>query len=160
MGIRYYAYPIDAADYEAASIDPCPFHGSDPLFDAWGPPDEKPPMLYLDKAWSELQALLGAVDSAPPRPAAALVAGSVTDTGTGWIPHEAALSAEQVRDIAEDLALVGDDDIRELHRHSGYRWANDTPEQAFSYLSAYLADAKEFVSSLANDGRGLVYLIG
>jgi hypothetical protein len=31
MGIRYYAYPIAADQYEDALKDPCLFHGADPL---------------------------------------------------------------------------------------------------------------------------------
>jgi hypothetical protein len=49
MGIRYYAYPIDADLIELAKSTPRSFLSDDPLVDAWGPVDKRPPTLYLDK---------------------------------------------------------------------------------------------------------------
>ncbi|HEU4807139.1 MAG TPA: hypothetical protein VFT01_02670, partial [Homoserinimonas sp.] len=69
MGIRYYAYPITEDQYPLAVENPCRFHGSDPLMDAWGPADKKPDMLYLDKCWQQLQTLLGPGSGISDRPA-------------------------------------------------------------------------------------------
>jgi hypothetical protein len=158
MGIRYYAYPITADQYEAAVENPCRFHGSDPLMDAWGPEDEQPEMLYLDKCWYELQVLLGPASGVVDRPALQLVDGQVTNVDLGWIPYERALSPEQVREVAADLATVGESDIRGLLTELN-RW-NDSPEHSFSYVAQYLAAAQNFTAQLARDGRGLVYMIG
>ncbi|OJU39953.1 MAG: hypothetical protein BGN97_14110 [Microbacterium sp. 69-10] len=75
MGIRYYAYAFDAELTDAALADPERFTSDDPLADAWGMPHgaqiattnfeqsvPKTEMLYLDKAWSYLQALTRPVD--------------------------------------------------------------------------------------------------
>jgi hypothetical protein len=158
MGIRYYAYPITAEQYALAVENPCLFHGSDPLMDAWGPVDEQPEMLYLDKCWRELQVLLGPESGVAHRPALQLVDGQVTDVEMGWIPYERALSPAQVQAVAADLATVGEPDIRRLLPALN-RW-NDAADQEFSYVAEYLAAAQEFTAALTKDGRGLVYMIG
>lgn len=157
MGIRYYAYPINAEDYLQALDNPCLFHGADPLSDAWGLRDEQPEMLYLDKCWRELQVLFRPSEGEPVRPAAQLVEGQVTDTDMGWIPYERALSPTEVSAIAADLATFGESDIRRAFPHLTRR---DSEDQKFKYVAQYLADAKEFTACLASRGRGLVYLIG
>jgi hypothetical protein len=158
MGIRYYAYPIDADQYEEAVKDPCRFHGSDPLMDAWGPTDEQPEMLYLDKCWHELQVLFSTGSGVADRPALSLVEGQVTHVEMGWIPFERALSPAEVAEIASDLETIGEADIRRLLPQLN-RW-NETPEQVYSYVANFLANAQEFTTRLAADGRGLVYMIG
>ena len=158
MGIRYYAYPITAEQYPLAVQNPCRFHGSDPLMDAWGPADEQPEMLYLDKCWRELQALLGPQSGVADRPALRLVEGHVTDVGMGWIPYERALSPAQVQAVAADLATIGESDIRRLLSAPSRR--EDSPDQEFEYVAQYLAAAQEFTAGLARNGRGLVYMIG
>ena len=157
MGIRYYAYPISAEDYETARADPCPFHGRDPFADAWGPRDDRPEMLYLDKCWNELQAMFGPAPGVSARPTYALVEGQVTHVDMGWIPFERALSPGEVRTIASDIATVGDDEIRSLMARS---ISHPDDEQEFSYIQHFLGEAQRFVTDLANDGRGLVYMIG
>ena len=157
MGIRYYAYPIAAEDYETALEDPCPFHGSDPFADAWGSRDARPEMLYLDKCWHELQQMFGPNSGASARPAFALVEGQVTHVEMGWIPYERALSPREVQEIASDIATVGDDDIRKF---MAQRPSRSDDEQEFSYVQQFLGEAQHFVTRLANDGRGLVYMIG
>ena len=157
MGIRYYAYPIAAEDYLRAQADPCPFHGSDPLMDAWGPASSRPEMLYLDKCWQELQALLGPCSGQPARPAHQLVEGKVTHVETGWIPYERALSPDQVKGVAADLATVTDADVVRLL--AGYPFRHD-PDTEHRYVAQYLASAQKFTARLASEGRGLVYLIG
>jgi len=94
----------------------------------------------------------------PPRPAFLLVEGQVTNTDTGWIPFERALSPDQVKAIAADLATVGEQDIHDLLFDSDNALLS-RPEE-YEYLMYYLADAKESTARLAADGRGLVYLIG
>src|SRR5690606_17833466 len=101
MGIRYYAYPVSPREMAAARENPCRFHGDDPLMDAWGPAEERPPMLYLDKCWRCLQRLFD-LDGPAQRPAAELVRGDVTHVPTGWIPYERALHPSQVAEIAAD----------------------------------------------------------
>lgn len=158
MGIRYYAYPITADEYPRALENPCPFHGRDPLMDAWGPSDARPEMLYLDKCWWELQELLGTVSEAPKRPAFQLVEGRVTDTPTGWIPFERALSPDQVKAVAADLSTVSEQDVRRMLSESQDPRAS-RPEE-YDYIVHHLAAAQAFTESLAANGLGLVYLIG
>jgi len=157
MGIRYYAYPIAADDYLRALEDPWPFHGSDPLMDAWGTDATRPEMLYLDKCWRELQGLLGASRGEPFRAAFQLVKGQVTHVEDGWIPFEHALSPAQVQSVAEDLATVTDEDITRL---VGSCSACEDPDSEHQYVAQFLAAAQEFTARLAADGRSLVYLIG
>lgn len=158
MGIRYYAYPITADEYSMARENPHPYLGDDPLMDAWGPIEDKPEMLYLDKCWNELQALLGSGSSVVDRPALQLVTGHVTDTPMGWIPFERALSPGEVLAIAVDLATVGEANIRDMMTLS----AHSTPafDGEHEYIAQYLSDAQKFTARLAADGRGLVYRIG
>lgn len=158
MGIRFYAYPINADEYQLAVTNPCPFHGSDPLMDAWGPRESKPVMLYLDKCWKEMQNLLAPSPGQPDRPALQLVEGQVTFTPQGWIPYERALSPEQVEAIAADLATVDDADIRRMASEFPSWYVSS--EQTYEYVAPYLAEAQQFTARLAQDGRGLVYLIG
>lgn len=80
--------------------------------------------------------------------------------GYGWIPYDRALDADQVVEVATDLARV---DLPHLFQSwSSYvspDWAailagrRDTVEQ-------YLADAREFTGELATRGLGLIYSIG
>ncbi len=158
MGIRYYAYPITAEDYPRALENPCAFHGADPLMDAWGPIAEQPEMLYLDKCWRHLQVLLGPTTEGERRPASRLVEGDVTMTGEGWLPHEQVLSPAEVREIAVDLAVVGEAHVRDAMPDLP-SWDRDGSEE-FDYVMEYLAKAQEFTAALARTGRGLIYLIG
>ncbi|MEO6944795.1 MAG: DUF1877 family protein [Lacisediminihabitans sp.] len=157
MGIRYYAYPITADEYPLALENPCAFHGSDPLMDAWGPEDMKPEMLYLDKCWKELQTLLAPVPRQPNRPALQLVDGQVTHTETGWIAYERALGPAQVAAIAADLKTVSELDIRRMLPRFRSPHADN---EEYEYVAQYLADAQRFTTDLADSGRGLVYIIG
>ena len=79
--------------------------------DAWGPADEQPEMLYLDKCWDELQSLFHQEPGSPVRPAHRLVAGQVTMVGWEWEPHIAVLDASEVAAAAADLATVTDDHV-------------------------------------------------
>lgn len=157
MGIRYYAYPVDADDIDDARANPYDYLGVDPLVDAWGPEAERPEMLYLDKCWSLLQTLLATPPARPSRPAAALVRGDVIQTPDGWIPHVEVLPPAGVAEAARDLATVTPERLRAAIRHLPAR-ANDADE--FCYVSQYLDAAREFTTRLAKDGRGLIYLIG
>lgn len=62
MGIRYYAYPLQPGDVNEARRNPYPFLSPDPLIDAWGREQDRPRMLYLDKAWRELQHVFAVTD--------------------------------------------------------------------------------------------------
>src|SRR5699024_1047701 len=100
MGIRYYAYGFDAEMTEAALANPLSVISEDPLADAWGMPrgahlavtnfEQSVPttrMLYLDKAWSAMQALTAPnLPGEAPRPAYRMFEGRVTMDGYGWLP--------------------------------------------------------------------------
>lgn len=163
MGIRYYAYAFDADMTERAKADPRSFVSDDPLADAWGMshgaqfavtnfeqsvPDTE--MLYLDKAWSWLQAMTEArATDAPARPAYRMFEGQVTMHGYGWIPWVWALSPEDVREIAGDLV-----DLQNELRVSR------TVDRDTRYALDYLSRAVGFTVSLAASDRGFAYLIG
>ena len=163
MGTRYYAYAFAADMTEQAQADTGRFISDDPLADAWGMPHgaqsavtnfeqsvPKTEMLYLDKAWSELQEMTRPSDTEHgPRPAYRMFEGQVTMHGYGWIPWVRAISPGEVLEIAEDLIVlqqaVGDD----MADHRDARYVHD-----------YLNRAVEFVAGLAASRRGFAYLIG
>jgi hypothetical protein len=157
MGIRYYAYPLPAEFVERARSDPHLFLSADPLADAWGPAEDRPTMLYLDKCWWYLQALTWPDHDTPPRPAYRLFEGEVTEVGDGsHLPWLRVLDPEEVAEIARDLALLDDDDV--------HTWAAETSlsrgREDVDYLKHYLGAAKDFIARMVPDGWGLLYLIG
>ena len=157
MGIRYYAYPVAAEDIERARLDPWLYLSDDPLSDAWGPAELRPRMLYLDKCWRALQHLLGPREDRPARPSFALVEGQVTFAGNGgWYSWLRVIDPEQLTEIARDIVLVDEDDVRELFPAQPGEMQRDTVD----YVAPYLADAQRFVTELAREGKGLVYTIG
>ncbi len=157
MGIRYYAYPLHAADVPLAECDPRQFMSADPLADAWGldPGRPKPRMLYLDKAWRPLQLLFAeAATGEDPPISAQLVAGRVWQSGQGWWePHIGVLPPEQVAAIARDIVRFGPVDQATAERI-------DRLGPSADYVNDYLLRAQEFTAEIAGDGLGLVYMIG
>jgi len=157
MGIRYYAYPVAADSIEDAKRTPYAHLGGDPLMDAWGPLEDKPRMLYLDKCWRELQVLLGET-----RPARSLVEGQVVMHAEGWDGHTSVLDPAEVSIIADDLAQVTDDQVSAMivQNRDAYRHRDVDIDAEVKYVLSYLHDAQHFTRALAEDGFGLVYLIG
>ena len=160
MGIRYYAYPVDADLIDAAKACPRDFLGEDPLMDAWGPDDERPRMLYLDKCWRELQLLFKGDGMRPDRPSIRLVSGNVRETGMGWIPHIAVLDPTEVSEIATDLATVTSSEVRSMFAANPHLEERHGADEEFAYVTQYLRDALTFTSELSDLGLGLVYMIG
>ncbi len=150
MGIRYYAYPVSPREIAAARENPCRFHGDDPLMDAWGPAEERPPMLYLDKCWPCLQRLFD-LDGPTQRPAAELVRGDVTHVPTGWIPYERVLGPAQVAAIADDL---------DAFLRGRTPTANCRFPDGGDCATRWVTDARDFTRELEQAGYGLVYMIG
>lgn len=163
MGIRYYAYAFDADMAERALADPLSMISDDPLADAWGMPHgaqvattnfvqsvPKNDMLYLDKAWSGLQALTGpAMPGDLPRPAYRMFEGQVTMAGYGWIPWARALSPDEIAVIAEDLVEVQ----RTLPDDA-------VPDRDARYVRDFLQRAVDFATQVASSHRGVAYMIG
>jgi len=147
MGIRYYAYPVPAELVEQAHDDPRLFLSHDPLMDAWGPEDERPMMLYLDKVWGPLQQLLAG------RRSLDLVAGHVRWIGYEYEPFVAVLDPDEVAAIADDLLLVEDVDDETATRLGPLDWTAD-------HVNQYLTEARAFTRALSDRGCGLVYVIG
>jgi hypothetical protein len=149
MGIRYYAYAFDAELTEWVLADPRSFL-SETL------PDSE--MLYLDKAWSYLQALTSSSNGEAPRPAHQMFAGHVRMTDGGWEPWVPALHPHQVDVVARDLSTItvgeAETRFRELASH------RPDPEEDVDYACQHLRCAQEFIGSLPAAGRGLVYMIG
>lgn len=162
MGIRYYAYPVPSEFGAMAARSPRDFVGHDPLMDAWGPEEERPRMLYLDKCWGYLQ-MLFAPSGGRVQPAYELVRGEVTHTGDGWISFVRYLANDEVRAIAEDLADAEASDCFVMDGVSAMRRAGsslDEFERDLDYVQAYLRDAAHFTAEVAKEGAGLVYMIG
>ncbi len=172
MGIRYYAYAFDADMTEKALADPRSVMSDDPLADAWGLPHgftvgttnfeqsvPKRDLLYLDKAWSLLQALTspGPGDSEA-RPAHRMFEGQVTSTDTGWIAWVRAVTPPEVADVARDLEGIDPEQAAASFREAA-RFGAD-PDAEARYGLHYLSAARSFVSQLAAEGRGMVYKIG
>lgn len=169
MGIRYYAYAFDADRTEEALADPRSFISSDPLADAWGlephaalsvatfePRTPERDLLYLDKAWRELQLLTGPRTGRPARPSYRMFEGAVTPSfdGYGWEPWVRALAPAEVAVVADDLVLLTPLETRRRLRRRA------VPEADVDYAEHYLGAARSFMAGLARDGRGMAYLIG
>lgn len=173
MGIRYYAYAFDAELAQQAIDDPHSILSSDPLADAWGLEpharssvavfEQVPPpcdMLYLDKAWSALQALTRPGPEVPASVTAyRMFEGKVTMQGLGWEPWVRVILPEEVPGIRDQLREVDEKRIDDWAR----TWRSPhgaTDEEERRYVLHYLERARDFVESLAAEGRGMVYLIG
>lgn len=168
MGIRYYAYAYEKHQTAAALAHPRAFIGSDPLADAWGfepharvanvsfeqaVPERD--LLYLDKAWSDLQALTAPRSSLESqRPAYRMFEGAVTMCDGGWRPWVRALAPDEVAPVAPDLdALVQEIASAGLPVGARIRGGEE-------YALHFLHRARLFVRGLASEGRGMAYLIG
>jgi hypothetical protein len=170
MGIRYYAYAVDSHDIEAALVAPRAFISSDPLADAWGLEPHawlsaatfvqavpKRDMLYLDKAWRELQHL-----TRPDRPGGSaspayrMLEGHVTTApdGYSWIPWTRALRPDEMAPIARDLDRLTPDVVQVGLGKDG------ADERDLAYVLQYVDAARSFVAGLVQDRRGMAYLIG
>jgi hypothetical protein len=172
MGIRYYAYAFNPDQTEEAFAEPRNFLSRDPLADAWGlepgaqisyttfeqsVPASK--MLYLDKAWSELQqAYAPARADGSRRPAYRMFEGNVTMHDLGWEPWVRALSPAEIGVIADDLR-AGDLAAAPLVLNPG-RLLAGSPTALSEYAGTYLDRARIFMTNLAAEGRGMVYMIG
>jgi len=168
MGIRYYAYAFEKDQTDQALANPRAFIAADPLADAWGfEPhasvatvtfEQAVPMrdlLYLDKAWPDLQSLTGATSSdGRPRPAFRMFEGEVTMCDGGWHPWVRALTPEEVVEVADDLAAL-EHEIASVGLVPGGADGEDE-----DYLLHFLRRARTFVQCLAAEGRGMAYLIG
>ncbi len=163
MGIRYYAYAFDAEMADAALADPDRFTSDDPLADAWGMPHgaqiattnfeqsvPKTEMLYLDKAWSYLQALTRPVDAGrDARPSFRMFEGQVTPHDLGWFAWYRGLAPQEIPAIAADLVLLQDELVDALD-----------DDRDGKYVQEFLGRAVTLTSQIAATNRGFVYMIG
>jgi hypothetical protein len=168
MGIRYYAYAFDADLTEAALAHPRRFLSADPLADTWGmepgavvsvatfqQTSPKREMLYLDKAWRELQIVTAPADGKAGRPAHRMFEGQVTHTRDGWLSWVKTLAPDEIPAISADLASIEEGSVRgALQRRSSQG------DESLAYALQYLEAARDFTASLVGDGRGMVYMIG
>ncbi len=170
MGIRYYAYAFDGHVTDLVLADPRSFLSADPLADAWGlesadgaatatferaVPERD--MLYLDKAWRQLQAFSApSKDEVDARPAFRMFEGQVTMHHDGWEPWVRVLPPSDVDIIAKDLNELTDTELGKWLQDS---WRFERVSD-IGYAVGYLQQARAFVSNLAAANRGLVYLIG
>lgn len=169
MGIRYYAYAFDHELSDRALSDPRSLISSDPLADAWGlephsavgyttfeqaVPERD--LLYLDKAWRELQFMTGPRwPGAAARPSFAMFEGEVVMGDTGWDPWVRPLLPESIPVIERDLAALVDGDASRILRD-----LTGAENVECRHATQYLRRAHEFVTGLVRDNRGMVYMIG
>ena len=172
MGIRYYAYAFEGHLTDQALADPLSFLSDDPLADAWGfeqgatigtPTfDQAVPerdMLYLDKAWRQLQCLTARAEpDLIARPAYRMFEGDVAMNGMGWEAWVRTLTPPEVLAVARDLEEVSDDDV-ELRLRESHCFSRDLDGE-IDYVVSYLRQARTFTANLAAAGRGMVYMIG
>lgn len=175
MGIRYYAYAFDADATRAVLADPRAYISSDPLADAWGfPPGSmvavtdfrqgpaEEDMLYLDKAWRNLQLMTAPSDPTDdPRPAYRMFEGDVTPLGNweSWLPWVRAIPPEDVAPIADDLdTLTRADFVPWLPPRQGDE--SGEGEEAEAEYVDHVKRARRFLRGLEASGRGFAYLIG
>lgn len=169
MGIRYYAYAFEASLSDQARADPRSLISSDPLADAWGLEPHatisyttfeqavpKREMLSLDKAWRELQFLTGPREpGGTARPAFTMFEGEVTMHLTGWEAWIRPLFPQDLPEIQRDLADLVCSEAKRMPEDS-----TTVDARGETYVMHYLRRAREFVSGLVADGRGMVYMIG
>jgi hypothetical protein len=172
MGIRYYAYAFDGNLTEQALADPLSFLSDDPLADAWGfehgaiictPTFEQTvphrDMLYLDKAWRQLQCLTAPAEPGlPARHAFRMFEGAVVMNGMGWEPWVRTLTPPDVLAVAGDLETISEKDVELRLQES--RFPGRDFDGEFDYVVNYLRQARTFTANLAAEGRGMVYKIG
>ncbi|WP_417563347.1 hypothetical protein [Microbacterium sp.] len=149
MGIRYFAKAVTAARVNDASNDPMLSVCCCPDTDSWDEPRDRLPTLDLDKAWRDIQVMLGAESSwdthAGVRPAAELVRGY----SNGMAPYRRLLSPDEVDAAAEDLKL--------FFEETGRNADGPDPED---YVEHYLQKAHRFASDVAGTGLWVYYAIG
>lgn len=153
MGIRYFAKAVTADQVERASHDPmlsvccCPD-------DYWDERAAPRPILDLDKAWREIQALLGleggwSDDGGDARPAAELVRGYSSGMGA----YRRLLTPEEVERAASDLELFFQETGRSPRD-------DDTIISEVDYVEVHLDRARRFASGLVGTGLWIYYSIG
>ena len=76
--------------------------------------------------------------------------------GEGWDPWVRALTPSEVLSIAQDLDDISDAEVRQRLPDSPYVDRDLDVE----YAVGYLRRARVFATNLADEGRGMVYLIG
>lgn len=149
MGIRYFAKAVTPERIERSRHDPllsvccCPD-------DAEGLNERRGlPSVSLDKAWREIQELLGVSrfgwGDEEVRPAAELVRGYSSGMG----PYRRLLTAAQVEAAAEDFEVF----FRETGRVPGVTDSVD-------YVEMHLEQARAFAASLVGTGLWVYYSIG
>lgn len=173
MGIRYSAVSFDAALSDKARQWPYRVYHNDPFEGSkdvgcsdrcdhskreWSDPCRG--YLGLDKAWRTLQRLTEPTWPDPARPAYRMFEGDATFVNEWpWeIPWVRAVLPEEVPAIRDDLLTLGIDDF-----DPAFRWRHNsdgTVVDDFDYEAMFLEHAKTFLAWLAEDGRGMVYLIG
>ncbi|MBB1053199.1 DUF1877 domain-containing protein [Dietzia sp. B44] len=175
MGIRYYAYAFDAEITQAVLSDPRAHISPDPFADAVGLPHgftmgttdfqqgpAEEDMLYLDKAWRNLQRMSEPSDPAEePRPAYRMFEGEVTplDGWEAWLPWVRAIPPGDVALIADDLdAITRADFVPWFTRHNSDSVGE--VESEAQYVKFHLGRARRFLRALEKSGRGFAYMIG
>ena len=158
MGIRYYGWAVSHDEVIEAEDDPWPvIRRADQRHyrPDWTNTD-------FDKAWPLLQRLFSSDSPRSRRPGYDLVAGNVTypdDGGLGYLPHIGVLAPLRVREVADDVAAVGPEDVRHLSAVLCYG-DESRREDEREYLEYYLGVAQSFTADAAARGHGIVYSIG
>jgi hypothetical protein len=83
--------------------------------------------------------------------------GEVTWTERGHRRWVRTLRPGDIPEIAHDLSAIGAD---ELARLPELGFGHRDPQEEISYVGHFLGRARAFMTTLAEDGRGMVYTIG
>jgi hypothetical protein len=149
MGIRYSAKAVTSERLERARHDPLLSVCCCPDDDVWAHNRRELPSVSLDKAWRDIQTLLGidrfAFGEEALRPAAELLRGY----SNGMDSYRRLLTPQQVEEAAVDFETF----FRETGRTPGTADPGD-------YVEAHLEDARAFVASLVGTGLWVYYSIG
>ena len=164
MSMNGHFHRISDQEIQAVLADPANVL---PSAEWWEPSDR--PHLDIDKAWHGLQFLLTGDDERADNPLNFITTGGteVGDVDVGYGPARVFTSSE-VRQIAAALDGISADHLRSRFDPQAMMaafiypaiWDRDPAEDdALEYLTSFWEPLKEFVTSAARDGSGLlVYL--
>ena len=119
-------------------------------------------MLYLDKAWRNLQIMTEPSDPfGECRPAYRMFEGDVTplENWEGWLPWVRAIPPEDVAPIADDLDEISHADFVSWFTRHNNESLEDGESEA-EYVGFHIDRARRFLRTLEKSGRGFTYMIG
>lgn len=160
MDTRYFAFPVSDRAIDIALAHPWAFGLANPEAAPRRLDDVPTGVLSLGSCWGRLQCLTK--PRGVPRAAHAMFEGHADPApfGPRSRPWTRVLTPARVDDVANDLVLVGDDDIEDyVQRHHRGR-ARNVVDGERAFLRQKLDAAKGFAIAMQRRGWGFVYVIG